>query len=242
LNHKKFFKSYLEAKADVYVYPLVDLENFEIANDHWSKAEQINKNWALDTLYSLGFNHSEVYLSSAGVKNDELMLRVMNLKDAYQGLSINGLEFLEKKFFDGYQNVKDLTTWKRGKEFTFDLKSESGQPKELTKVDHDTNIGNVLLKAYEFTTYHVKIVPIEDTIIDQEIPIETDIKQIVTEQEIQPIDTNIFTIERTEMDIQIASDADLQSLEYAVVFCLSGIAVVSIIAYFRSRGKRKGID
>jgi len=241
LTHKNHMKSYLEAKADVYVLPIVDFRNFVIANEHWSKAEEINENWPLDTLYSLGFNHSEVYLSSAGVKNNEIILRILNLKDAYEGLSINGLEFLEKKFIDGYVKDTTLSNWKQGKEITFDQKSDTGMPKTLPKVDKDTNIGSILLKPYEFATYHVKQVAITIPTGNQEIPIDVEIKQIVSEQEIQP-ESTVFTIERTEMEISVASNNDIQTLEYAVVFCLSGIVLISIISYFRSRGNRKRID
>lgn len=41
LTYKSYTKSYLEAKADIYCFPLVDSDKFKISNEDWSKAEKL---------------------------------------------------------------------------------------------------------------------------------------------------------------------------------------------------------
>jgi len=238
LTHRSYWKSYLEAKADIYSFPLTNFDEFLISGEAWSNGVQVNQTWDKETVYSLGFNHSDIYLSSAVIKNSQLVMRVMNLKDAAQSLSVKGFQFTKKKLFDGFLDASSVkVSWKRGKEFEYSQKPDTSMPKYLPRSDAESKIGKVSLHPFEFSTFNVKIVPAGEE--QEESNEEEVIEETESETENAEGDTPLVT-ERP--GVSQASVDDIQRLEYAIVFSLTGIALISIILHFKSKGKRKGID
>ncbi|CAG9323240.1 MAN2A2_5 [Blepharisma stoltei] len=170
LSQKSYWKSYLEAKTDIYTFTLSNLADFSISDKPWLEGELIEKDWKRETVYSLGFSSNDLYLSSLVAKNSQLVMRVLNLKDTSQKLSVNGFEFLNKKLFDGFLDADTVQSrWDKGDEFVFSQKPDSSYPKFAAKGDREENEGQDLLKPFELATFEVKVVPakVEESIVEE---------------------------------------------------------------------------
>mmetsp|Transcript_25622 Transcript_25622/g.25198 ORF Transcript_25622/g.25198 Transcript_25622/m.25198 type:complete len:89 (-) Transcript_25622:85-351(-) len=74
-----------------------------------------------------GFNNPDVYLSSSVIKKGELIFRLWNLKDAFQGISFNSYKLGRRKLLGGYSNILPQSMWnKTGSEIGFAKMSRSG--------------------------------------------------------------------------------------------------------------------
>mmetsp|Transcript_27409 Transcript_27409/g.27030 ORF Transcript_27409/g.27030 Transcript_27409/m.27030 type:complete len:205 (+) Transcript_27409:186-800(+) len=176
----------------------MNLNDFTISDQIWSKGIEISQNWSRETLYLLGFNHSNIYLSSAVIKENNLFMRVLNLKDATQKLSVSGFRFHDKSLFNGFSKYKSYKyTLINKNELFFYEKSDTGKPKYLPQSDRNS-LGKVLLEPFELSTFKVEIAPNEiaeeeDLIYDIEFP--TFLESIkITEQNPENSDWLIYIV------------------------------------------------
>ncbi|CAG9313475.1 MAN2A2_1 [Blepharisma stoltei] len=162
LTHKSYMKSYLEAKTDVYSFTLANHNDITITDDIWSEGAILNFNWNKQRIYSLGFNSSDFYLSSVGMKNGKLFMRVLNLKDSHQSLHASGWKFSNKSLFNGNLNFSTYPyPYRANKEISFINRADTGMKKLLPKADEESD-GETMMNPYEFAAYYVESVAADE--------------------------------------------------------------------------------
>eukprot|EP00358_Blepharisma_japonicum_P001038 CAMPEP_0202945446 /NCGR_PEP_ID=MMETSP1395-20130829/6473_1 /ASSEMBLY_ACC=CAM_ASM_000871 /TAXON_ID=5961 /ORGANISM="Blepharisma japonicum, Strain Stock R1072" /LENGTH=407 /DNA_ID=CAMNT_0049645487 /DNA_START=598 /DNA_END=1817 /DNA_ORIENTATION=- len=162
LTHKSYMKSYLEAKTDIYPFTLTNKNEIAITDDSWSEGAVFDFNWNKQRIYSLGFNSSEYYLSSVGMKNGKLFMRVLNLKDSSQNLHVSGWKFSNKSLFNGNLNYTTYPyPYRADKEISFINRADTGMKKLLPKVDEESD-GEMMMNPYEFAAYYAESVAADE--------------------------------------------------------------------------------
>ncbi|CAG9332239.1 MAN2A2_9 [Blepharisma stoltei] len=156
LKHCNFKKLYIEAKTDAYAWWIENNETFKLGHDI-NNAHQFTGNWTYLTYYLFGFNNPDVYLSSSVIKKGELIFRLWNLKDAFQGISFNNYKLGRRKLLGGYSNLLAQNVWnKSGTEIDFAEMPRSGSTFEFENKSKDIWKGDIVLKPWEFSAFQVR--------------------------------------------------------------------------------------
>jgi len=154
-NYKR---AYLEAKTDVYSFWLENINDFSLTSDQ-AKACEFTRKWEYNSLYLLGLNNTDAYLSSAVIKNDILNFRLWNLHDSYKGISLGNFTFIDKskKLLNCNTNLLGSHSWaKNVKEIDFKLKPETGKPYQFNQNSKNSPIGDATLKPYDFADFYIR--------------------------------------------------------------------------------------
>lgn len=134
---------------------MTDLDDLKIDRDI-NKAALISDNWDYKKIYEFGFNNPDIYLSTAGIKKDNLYLRLLNFKDAYQGFSLDMFRFGKRMLLDGFSDLTSPFAWEtNNEEIIFAKNPENGNAFEFEKKSKPYLKGDMILKPHEFSYFQV---------------------------------------------------------------------------------------
>ncbi|CAG9333696.1 MAN2A1 [Blepharisma stoltei] len=157
LIHEEFWRNYLNAKTESYLFPLKDAGKYALSLEDWEEAEVLNEPWKKKTEFYMGFEDNRVYLSSAVIKDSEIFMRVLNFNSVGIGFDVIGGKVSNKTNLAGYQALNETHNWKNSGEMFDEFKNIS-QPaiKMQTKQIMTLDSGQAL-KPMELAAFYIDI-------------------------------------------------------------------------------------
>mmetsp|Transcript_12715 Transcript_12715/g.12842 ORF Transcript_12715/g.12842 Transcript_12715/m.12842 type:complete len:301 (+) Transcript_12715:2058-2960(+) len=155
LSQTEFKKSSLNAKTEIYQLWIQDPTSLAIVSD-MKNAFSFNKDWEYISKYEFGFNNPYIYLSSAVIKEGQLLFRLWNLKNSYQGLSFENFNIGRRRLLDGYCKDFIPVPWRKNRKvIDFNSKRSTGLLLDRDIWDPDMLKGDQILRPYELATFPV---------------------------------------------------------------------------------------
>ncbi|CAG9324132.1 aman-3 [Blepharisma stoltei] len=129
--NSQFLKSYVETKTVPYLFSVINKE-LDVTLDNWREAKQFRTQWNHETNHELGYENSQVYLSSALAKNNSFIFRVFNFSNEKQLISMKNFTILDRIRFGGYEHVQESEKFQESsEEIVYSNKPNSSFPIQL---------------------------------------------------------------------------------------------------------------
>ncbi|CAG9324133.1 MAN2A2_7 [Blepharisma stoltei] len=146
----QYWKSSFESKTKVYSFPVMTDEG-DVSMEEWHNGKEMASNWKIRTYYEMGFNNPNVYLSSAVMKGEETIFRILNFNSKEEPIWIEKFEMGRKMLFDGYEEESKQKNWEEDeKEIAYTSKPDSGKPIRSLNATRSEIKDGIVLAPLEF--------------------------------------------------------------------------------------------